>query len=147
MSISNELESVVLFIQNIFPTATFERQNIPDDVSPNLFVVSFHNEIRTTETRFHTKLEREWQFAYFGESTLDVLDQMDKLSKTLLDARIVIPIKDSLRYIRINTFAISEPFQTENKIDAIMGVLVTETREARSQDTFDKIMSVSTVIK
>jgi hypothetical protein len=151
--ISNELESVVVYIQSLFPTARVERQNVPDETHPNLFVVRFLYEDRITETRVSMRIERDWEIIYFGEDTLDVFNTMSKLSKSALDYRIVIPIKDSLRYMRVNNYAISEPFETKSdknsewELNGIAGTMMTETREARTMEAFNQIMNVSTVVR
>jgi hypothetical protein len=87
-------------------------------------------------------VERDYQVVYFGSDSADVLTKMDDFSRKVMNGQIVIPITGSLRYIRVEGFNFSQPFKTEGGVDACLGVLQTQVREARDQATFDKIMHV-----
>jgi hypothetical protein len=57
----------------------------------------------------------------------------------------MIPLTDgSLRYIRINSFGFGIPVQTESGLFSIVGVMPTELRQARDQETYQKIMQINT---
>jgi hypothetical protein len=145
--IINELESLADFVQALFPDVRIERQKGPDDIADNSFIVRFLAENQNAnENATYVVHERTWQLQYFGTDIQDVLTKTSRLSKHSANLRLLIPIKDSLRYMRIVSFGASEPFITSNEIDGIMIQISTETREAKDQETFAKIAGVSTVI-
>ncbi|MFT4413190.1 hypothetical protein ACLM5H_04940 [Fredinandcohnia humi] len=147
MSLVEGLISVSDFVQALFPSSNILKQNVPLQPSSDSFVVRFQNERRESETRFHTVIERNFQVVYFNSDIQEVLRKMDSLSRMSLNKRIVIPIKDSLRYMRIESFSFSQPFETESELNAITGVLSVQVREARDQETYEKIMQVNSRIE
>lgn len=147
MALLPELNSVKSFIELVKPKAKVVKQNIPLNPSANMFVVRFQRDNRVTETLAHTRVDREYQVIYYGKDTADVLDTMDTLSRSFMDKDIMIPIENSMRYIRVNYFTFSQPVKTEDNVDAIVGVLSTTVREARTQEQYDKIMHVYTTIQ
>jgi hypothetical protein len=88
-------------------------------------------------------VERDYQVVYFGSNVADVLSKIDDISHAVMNNQIVIPIKDSLRYIRVESFNFSQPFKTEGGLDSVIGVLQTQVREARDQEQFEKITKVN----
>lgn len=141
MTLVTELESVEDFIKSCHPTSVTEKQTVPLKPSDNTFVVRFLNDERESETGYHYRIDREYQVVHIGETAEDVLTRMDVLS-TALYQRQLIPLQDSSRFICVESFSFSQPFQTENKKFACIGVLSTEIREARVQDQYEKIMNV-----
>jgi hypothetical protein len=142
MSVINEVNSVGDFVKTQFPTVNVVKQNVPTAPVPNTFVVRVLRDQRSTELLYSMLVERDYQFVYFGTDAGDVLTKMDDLSRATMNNQIVIPITGSLRYIRVEGFNFSQPFKTEGGVDAIIGVMQTQVREARDQATFEKIMHV-----
>lgn len=135
--------SVEDFVRSNFSTSLTEKQTVPKKPTPDLFVIRFQNSTSKTETRFHTIQEIEWQILYFGSSEADALTKMDGLRRASLNNKIAIPLNDgSLRYLRVESFTFSQPFKNENDLDTIIGVLSTTLREARDQETYEKITQV-----
>lgn len=143
VDIISEMTSIKDFIAEKYPDVSIVLQNVPEQPVPSTLVIRFQNDNREVETGFGVVAKREYQLIYFGERAPDVLTVMDGLSRKFLYGRTVIPIKDSLRYIRVAGFSFGQIFKTEQaNIDASIGVLQTEVREARDQETYDKIMKV-----
>ncbi len=137
------MASVKDFIAEKYPDVNTILQNVPEQPTSNTLVIRFQRDNREIETSFGVVAEREYQIIYFGERAPDVLTVMDGLSRKFLYGRTVIPIKNSLRYIRVAGFNFGQIFKTEqDNIEACIGVLQTEVREARDQQTYDKIMKV-----
>ncbi len=137
------MASVKDFIAEKYPDVNTILQNVPEQPTSNTLVIRFQRDNREIETSFGVVAEREYQIIYFGERAPDVLTVMDGLSRKFLYGRTVIPIKNSLRYIRVAGFNFGQIFKTEqDNIEACIGVLQTEVREARDQQTSDKIMKV-----
>jgi hypothetical protein len=140
-SIVTDIESIEQYMALLFPTATIYLQYVPSQPTANSLSIRFQGADTGTETAYHIARHREYQLVYFGTSNVDVLTKMDALDRKL-NNDLVIPIKDSLRYMRVESFSLSQPFKTENGIDAIIGVLAVTVREARDQEQFEKIMNV-----
>jgi hypothetical protein len=140
-SIVTDIESIEQYVAPLFPTATIYLQYVPPQPTANSLSIRFQGADTGTETAFHMARHREYQLVYFGTSNIDVLTKMDALDRKL-NNDLVIPIKDSTRYLRVESFSLSQPFKTENGIDAIIGVLAVTVREARDQEQFEKIMNV-----
>lgn len=145
LTLVNDLVSVESFVKATFPTARTEKQTPPKKPSANLFVIRFLNDGRESETAAHFRIDREFQLIYYGSKSEDALTKMDALSKALYQ-RQVIPINGTLRYLRVKSFAYSQPFETENDLYACVGILAIERREARDTETYAKIMNVHTTI-
>lgn len=144
----NEMVSIKEFIKEVLPDADIKLQNVPEKPTPNTLVIRFQNDNREVETAFHVVAEREYQIICYGDKAPEVLTKMDGLSRKFLYGRTIIPIKNSLRYIRVAGFSFGRIFKTEqDNLEACIGVLNTEIREARDQQTYDKIMQVSARFK
>ncbi len=143
VDIISEMTSIKGFITEKYPDVSVVLQNVPEQPVPSTLVIRFQNDNREVETGFGVVAEREYQLIYFGERAPDVLTTMDGLSRKFLYGRTVIPIKNSMRYIRVAGFNFGQIFKTEqDNIEACIGVLQTEVREARDQETYDKIMKI-----
>jgi hypothetical protein len=147
VSVINEINSIYEYLKTSFPTATIERQDVPSEPKPNTFVVRLQFNENKTETSLTDRNDREFQIIYFGNSSVDVLTKIDEFELTLNNDRKIIPINESLRYIRVKAFSFSAPFKTASNINAVIGVIQTETREARDLPTYEKINSVNTAVE
>jgi hypothetical protein len=141
-SIVTDIESIEQYVAPLFPAATIYLQYVPTEPTANSLSIRFQGADTSTETAYHMAQRREYQLVYFGASNIDVLTKMDELDRKL-NNDLVIPIKDSTRYLRVESFSLSQPFKTENGVDAIIGVLAVTVREARDQQEYEKIMNVS----
>lgn len=147
MSVINELNSIYEYLKALFPTATIERQDVPATPVPNTFVVRMQDNESKSETSLTRLNSREFQLIYFGTSSVDVLTKVDEFDRVMNNDRKVIPIKESLRYIRVKAFSFGTPFKTASNVNGIIGVIQTETREARDLPTYEKITSVKPAIE
>jgi hypothetical protein len=141
VSIVTDIESIEQYVQPLFPTTTIYLQFVPSQPTANSLSIRFQIGNTETETAYHMARNREYQIVYFGASNIDVLAKMDALDRKL-NNDLLIPIKDSLRYLRVESFSLTQPFKTENGIDAMIGVLSVTVREARDQQQYEKIMNV-----
>jgi hypothetical protein len=140
-SIVTDLESIEQYVTSLFPTTTIYLQYVPSQPTTNSLSIRLQGASTETETAYHMARHREYQLVYFGASNVDVITKMDALDRKL-NNDLLIPIKDSTRYMRVESFSLSQPFKTENGIDAIIGVLSVTVREARDQQQYEKIMNV-----
>jgi hypothetical protein len=129
----------------VFPTATTEKQLVPKKPASNSFVIRVIGESPESETAYHVRKDRDYQIIYFHEEAESVLNVMGQLSDAIFQ-RNVIPIKDSLRYIRAESFSFSQPFETENELIACIGIMQTRVREAPAQETAPLINEINVAI-
>lgn len=140
--ITTELEAIESYIKTIYPTYEIDLQKVPKKPTPNSFVISFQRGTPETETGYSFRNDREFQVVYFGTDIVDTLNTMGDLQNKVYDD-LLIPLNDgSLRYLRLGSFSLSQPFETENGLDAIIGVLEASVRQARGQEHYEKIQSV-----
>ena len=145
-SIINEVESVGDFIAPVFPGAAVSYQNVPIEPAANDLVVRYLTSDNTTETGYHYRLNRDYQIVYFAQNEFACLQKFEALERHINDT-LVIPLKNSDRYLRLESFAFSQPFKTEaGTVSAVIGVLSAHLREARTQQTFEKINNVDSTI-
>lgn len=145
-SIINEVESVAAFVSPVFTSAKVSYQNVPVEPAANDLVVRYLSSDNTTETGYHYRLNRDYQIIYFAQNEFACLQKFEALERHINDA-LVIPLKNSDRYLRLESFSFSQPFKTEaGTVAAIIGVLSVHLREARTQTTSEKINNVISTI-
>jgi hypothetical protein len=147
LSVVNEVNSIYDFLKVAYSNATVERQDVPESPKADTFVVRLQNNDTQTETRASYLNSREFQLIYFGNSSVDVLSKVDELNRLFNNGKFAIPIRGSLRYIRVKGFSFTTPFKSASGIDAVIAVIQTETREARDFEAFEKITSVNLTVK
>ena len=143
MTIISDIVAIEAFVKAKYPApAHTYKQTPPLKPEPKTFVVRVIDDGRTTETRYHTRVDRTYQIVYYSDKVADVLTKMDALSFAFMDA-LIVPVSGSTRNIRVGTFSYSEPFETENDLFASIGVLTTEVREARTRPQWPLIGKVN----
>lgn len=141
-SIKNEIDSIFTFVEGTFTNAKVRFQTVPTKLTENMVSLAYVGGSTYSETNFHNRLTREFQFTYFGSTDINCLDKFDQLASKL-NSTLVIPLKDSERYLRIaEPFSFSHPFKTESGIYAIVGMLRVELREAVAQPQYQKVAQV-----
>lgn len=141
MAILNELESVGAYVKLAVPSSAI-RYDVPTKPANGDVVVRMLTTDTESETRYHYRVERSYQIVVYGADAPTVLEKMDAISRKVNDGKTVIPIKDSLRFIRAGSFSYSAAFKTEGGMTACVGVLQTEIREVRTQEEYEKIWHV-----
>jgi hypothetical protein len=146
LSLVNEINSICDFIKAKYPTAKIKQQDVPTQPVANTFVVRIQYNNSQTETRNSYVNSREFQIYYFGTSSVDVATKADELNRLFLNEQMVIPIRGSLRYIRVKAFSFGAPTVSASGVNLSLGVLQTETREARDLPTYEQINSVGVTV-
>jgi len=144
MAVVNELISVEAFVKAQFPSSTY-KQKAPLKPASDTFIVQLMGDNRSTETGYHTRVERMYQIVYVNSSLPEVLAKMDALSYAAMDGTLI-PINASSRFIRVGAFSYSQPFETENDLYAVIGIMQTEIREVRTRDNAPLIGVVDAVL-
>ncbi|QDX93636.1 hypothetical protein EEL30_15825 [Brevibacillus laterosporus] len=141
MSVVTELESVGSFVSAVVPKVAL-KYDVPKQPTKDTLVVRVQSSSPESETRYHYRIDRDYQIVVYGVDSASALTKMGDIERVLNDKTMLIPVKGSTRYIRIGAFSFSMTFATEGGLSACIAVLSTEVREARTQEQYDKIMHV-----
>lgn len=128
MTIVNEMLAIEAYIKAFSPSSTTGKQIVPEAAPADSFYIRFLDDSRETETRYHSRITREYQIVYFAKWPEDVLSKLDALSATLYQTENVAP------GIRMNSFGFSQPVKMRSgEVYASIGVMEVTVREARVQ--------------
>ncbi|WP_114494891.1 phage tail terminator family protein [Fontibacillus phaseoli] len=136
MALIDDIVAIESFIKAQFPDATTTKQTVPTAPTHNSFVIRFLNDDRETETRYHFRIDREYQIVYFASKAEQVLPKMDALARAFYEA-------DVIGRVRVESFAFSQPAKTESGMYVSIGILETSAREARTQTQYPKMNKVT----
>lgn len=129
--IVTEIESLRDFVADPSLYSRIWMQHTPAKYTAGELTIRFSGDDTTSETGYHYRLDRNYQFVYFGTSELDCIRKATALQRKL-NSKHAIQLKGSERYIRVGPFSLSQPFKTEGgEVFAIIGMLQAEMREER----------------
>lgn len=145
-SIINEVESLSTYVEPLFPGAKVYYQEVPVEPKANELAIRYLTSTNATETGYHYRLDRTYQVIYFAKNEFACLQAFEALERAINNT-LIIPLKNSDRYLRLESFSFSQPFKTEaGTVTAILGVLTANLREARTQETYEKINNVDATV-
>ncbi len=142
MTVLSDMEYIAAFVKTVLPPTTQIKYEVPAQPTKDIFVVRPLVNDYESETRYHYRIGRSYQFVAYGADVPSVLNTMGAVAREVNDGKTMIPIKGSQRYIRCGSFSFGAAFKTEGGVYACVGVLETEVREARAQEQYEKIMHV-----
>ena len=129
--IVTEIESLRDFVVDTTLYSRIWMQTMSAKYTAGELSIRFTGGGTASETGYHYRLDREYQFVYFGTSELDCIRKGTALQRKL-NSKHAIQLKGSERYIRVGPFSLSQPFKTEGgEVFAIIGMLQAELREVR----------------
>lgn len=144
-AIVDEILGIEEFIKSVVPGATVEKQTVPLQPTPGLFVVRFLTESRTDETAYHYRIERDYQVIYYSATPQAAFPVMDALSNALYDVQRIVATGS-----RLNSLNYSQPGRTDtdkasttNAGYATLGVLRITSRQSRTQQSYPLIQNVN----
>jgi hypothetical protein len=147
MDLTLELDSVASDLLKEFPEVAV-RYDVPIEPQAGTFVIRSQHSDLSVESRYTFRIERDYQLIYYSADPQDAIEIMNRYARRCLKGNTLIPIlDDSLRYIRINSFGYGLPVKTEMGLYMVMAMMPTELRQARDQETYQKIMKVQFTIK
>lgn len=125
MSVVTDITAIEAYVKALFPTATTGKQVVPLQPPDNSFYVRMIGEDRVTETRYHYRVNRTYQVVHITTRPDTALTNMDSLGAALYQ-------REKIGSIRIKAYSVSPPALTDSGQYAIIGVIETEVREART---------------
>jgi hypothetical protein len=136
MSVISDMVTIEAFIKTQFPSAITGKQVVPLQPAAGSFYVRMIDEDRTTETRYHYRVDRVYQIVHVTVRPDMVLADMDALGRAIYQDELI-------GHIRVNAYSVSQPALTDNGLYAIIGILDTSVRESRDQTVYPKIDNVT----
>lgn len=143
MSLMLEVDSIAREIEALYPEANVYRLEEPEGPEPGAFVIGLVEERRKSEARDHALVERKYAVIRYGTNARQTLLDMEALSRHLLNERLAIPIGDSARVMRIESFSYISPVKAENGSAMCSGYIQTLSREPRIEPSTEKIGKVT----
>ncbi|MBU5211071.1 hypothetical protein MHI39_20185 [Heyndrickxia sp. FSL K6-6286] len=142
----NELESISDYVQTVL-TDVKVINYLPKTYKPKEVTIRFLSSDPVNESQFYYRLDHSIQIVYFDVNELGCISKMNHLERKFNDD-LVIPLKgtNETRYLRIGSFSLSQPFESDSGMFACIGVLDVTIREPRTQPQYDKIGEIVTEI-
>lgn len=141
--ISNELESLEYYVHDASDFSKVWLQHIPDKYTPNELSIRYTGDTSQDETGYHYRLDREYQFVYFGESEFDCIQKASAIQKVVKNDK-AIQIKDSDKYLRFGSFSFSQPVKAEDSnVHFVIGILQAQVRQARTFTEYEKMKDIN----
>lgn len=105
-----------------------------------------------SETGYHYRLDREYQFVFFGKSERECASYASKLQRAINSAfKIPYGTGEGSGYMSLGSFSCTQPFKTEDDVSiyGVIGVLQAEVRESRDFSAYEapKIGGVNIDVK
>jgi hypothetical protein len=138
--ITNELQSLKSFVQTEISDLNIMFYAPKEPAAGDLAIQPLGT-ANDTETNYHFRIDREYQFVYYADDTFAVLEAMEKF-ESLFGNALAIPLLNSDRHLKEIGYSMSRPFETESGKFAFIGVLTGAIRQARPQQQFEKIQNV-----
>jgi hypothetical protein len=144
-AIIDEILGIEAFIKSVVPGAIVEKQTVPLQPAPGLFVARFLTESRTDETAYHYRIERDYQVIYYSATPQAAFPVMDALSNAIYDVQRIVATGS-----RLNALNYSQPMRTDtdkaattNAGYATLGILRITSRQSRTQQSYPLIQNVN----
>lgn len=140
-NITIEITSIRNTIAFLLPNSKFHLESLPKNPSVNSVAIDFAKSSNISETGASYMSNRTYQVVVFGSDGVDCLQKINLIDSRFSSNRLI-PIIDSARYLRIESFSISKSFEIESGVFAIIGMLEVHTRELIPQQEQEKIKEV-----
>ncbi|MCK1985169.1 MULTISPECIES: hypothetical protein [Peribacillus] len=142
IDIKNEVDSLADYISDNLSEVKILKKS-PIKYNSGDLLIRFVKGSTESETGFHYRLDHSFQIVYYGASDLDCISKMGQVQHFFGD-KVSIPLEgDESRYLGIESFSLSQAFQTETTgIYAIIGIVEVSIRQARSYEQATKIQNV-----
>ncbi|UQZ84015.1 hypothetical protein SK3146_03227 [Paenibacillus konkukensis] len=141
MSLITEIGSIEAFLQAKFPAAIIVKHTEPAEPAGSTFLLRLVSDTRKSETNLLVRTERTYQIMYWADDANSALETMDTLSAALYQTQLI-PVTRASRFIRVVSFSFAQPALADNGLYVCTGTLLTEARQARSQESYEKIQHV-----
>ncbi|WP_060210505.1 hypothetical protein [Sporosarcina koreensis] len=143
--ITDEIMALRHYVADIGFTA-FHLGNMPTEYVAGELAIRFIGGDTASETGYHFRLNREFQFLVFGTSERDCYSKSSALQRRLNSAH-KINVGES-GWLTLGSFSLSPAFKAEgSEVYGIIGILQATAREARHFEKAPKIGGITIDIK
>lgn len=143
--ITNELETLEAFVA-VSVTGLNTMFIAPKEPQANDLAIQSLGSSSESETTYHYRIDREFQFVYYADDVFAVLQTLEQFEALFANA-LTIPLLNSDRHLKDVGFSSSRPFETESGKFAFIGILRCNLRQARPQQQYEKINELNIVDK
>ena len=139
----NEVQSLRNFVGGALPPSVqYKLMNMPTTYVAGVLAIDFADSRPTSETAATYRLDRLYQFVYFGANSRECVQSMQALQQAFSNSQVV-PLVGGGN-LRLGEFSFGQAFKTETVgVSAIIGMLPATLREERPQQQYEKIMNVT----
>ena len=134
-----EITDELLALRDYVTSIGFTRINLaylPEKYVAGELSIRYQGDDSTSETGYHYRLDRDYQFVVFGTSERDCLSKASALQKRMNGAH-KIRVGES-GWMSLGSFSMSQPFKAEDSdVYGIIGMLQATVREARDFSAFE----------
>lgn len=138
MSLTEEINALAELIRTAVPGAAVYLFQEPALLAKGDFVIQLKQENRSLESRSHTMVQRQYTITLFGEQIQDAVLTMEQVSLHAMNSA---PAASSPP--RFTSFMYEPAGRTENGLEKCAATVQTESREAVTAVTYEKIKKMS----
>ncbi|MGP0587500.1 hypothetical protein [Paenibacillus timonensis] len=141
MLLAEEVGGLTELIARRFPDSTVHWFQEPAEPAAGEFVVLLKQEVRRSDSRSHTLLERQYAIGYYASTVETALYEMESLSRYVMNESTDSDegASSGAKPIRVDSFTITSAEPLENGLRKCQGTLLVQSREPIRLRTQDKI--------
>lgn len=141
--ITKEIETLRDLVADTADYSRIWLQFIPSKYTAGELSIRYAGDSSFDETGYHYRLDRDYQFVYFGDSEFDCIRKASAIQRKVNNAK-PLRIKDSDNVMRLGSFSFGRPYQAEDDIVYfIIGISQAQVRQAREFDPVEKIQEIN----
>lgn len=139
MSIAEEVNGIGELIRTRFPDSQVHRFQEPDLPTAKQFAIQLKLEVRRSEARSHTVIERQYRIHYYSDQAEDAVITMGAFSRYVMNEIINIPTPDESGIVRADSFTMDALEKLESGLLKCSSTIVVFTRESVDMAEYQKI--------
>lgn len=139
MSIAEEVNGIGELIRTKFPDSQVHRFQEPDLPTAKEFAIQLKQEIRRSEARNHTVIERQYRIHYYSDHAEEAVINMGAFSHFVMNVMINIPMPELSGIVRADSFTMDTLEKLESGLLKCSGTMVVFTRESVDMAEYQKI--------
>ena len=130
--ITQEIECLRNYVADL-PFSRIWMQHLPAVYTAGELSIRYIGDATESETGYHYRLDRDFQFVLFGTSERDCVSRASALQRRLNGAiKLKITDAEESGYMTLGSFSCSPPFKAEDsEVYGVIGIMQAQVREAR----------------
>jgi len=142
VSLAEDVNGIAEIIRTKFSGSTVHLFQEPESPGSGEFGIELKQEIRRSESRSHTIIERQYRIHSYGNHAESVVVPMGELSRFVMNEMLHIPMPEGTGAGRVESFTIDMPEKLGSGLLRCTGTLVLAIREAVVMSEYQKIGSI-----